>query len=348
MNRENNFTIIHILAALMVITGHQFILLGGEAPSVMGVAIHGLGVRILFLVSGYLVSMSYLRTKSRRGFIWKRLSRLYPALAVCLILSAVIMRFLTSVPEYYWQSAWQYVAHNLELRPKFDIADVFRDNIYQGTVNGSLWTLPIEVACYLLLIPFLDVYRAIAKKNASLSKLLFLCILVALSIFECYYELNMSGKTAILWATDWYRAVSLLIYFIIGSGFYVMDLKRYCNWQIAVVAVLFLMCVDHALKIFMTPFVAGYTVLCFALADKALFSHTLENRDVCYGLYLYAMPVQQVLIQLLYVRMGLHWSVYFYLILTVIIAWILAEISLKYIEIPCAKISNHILKKLER
>ena len=48
MDRENNITMVHISAALLVIVGHMYVLLGMSPPTVMGCEIHGLGVRVLF------------------------------------------------------------------------------------------------------------------------------------------------------------------------------------------------------------------------------------------------------------------------------------------------------------
>lgn len=166
MTRNNNFTIIHILSALLVMLGHQFVIMGQTAPLIFGMQLHTLGVRILFLVSGYLVSMSYCRSTSRRNFLWKRAIKIYPALIVSLIVIVIALRFLTGMDAgIYWNAAARYVIHNVQMRPKFDVADVFYNNTYPITVNGSLWTLPIELACYLLVIPVIDVFRRLNKNK---------------------------------------------------------------------------------------------------------------------------------------------------------------------------------------
>lgn len=337
MTRNNNFTIIHILSALLVMLGHQFDIMGQTAPLIFGMPLHTLGVRILFLVSGYLVSMSYCRSTFRRNFLWKRAIKIYPALIVSLIVTVIALRFLTGMDAgIYWNAAARYVIHNVQMRPKFDVADVFYNNTYPITVNGSLWTLPIELACYLLVIPVIDVFRRLNKKK-YLGAIFYVCILLLLSVFECFYQMYWPQRTAIFWDTDWYKALSLAIWFFIGSGFYAMDLKRYCNWQWAVVSLLVLMCTNGIVKVFLTPFLVSYAVICFALPEKPVFARALEGQEVGYGLYLYGMPVQQLFLQLFFVRAQMEMPVYVYALISIAFTWIIAKISLTMVEEPIAR-----------
>lgn len=102
MNRNNNFTLIHIVAAVMVIYGHQFVLLGLEAPQLFTMPIHNLGVRILFLVSGYLVTTSWYRSDDSITFLKKRIKRLYPPLIVCLLLTVLVLYFISHNKAVYF------------------------------------------------------------------------------------------------------------------------------------------------------------------------------------------------------------------------------------------------------
>jgi len=47
---------------------------------------------------------------------------------------------------------WRFLIHNAMLwRIEYDLPGVFADNAYGGAVNGSLWTLPVELRAYLYL-----------------------------------------------------------------------------------------------------------------------------------------------------------------------------------------------------
>lgn len=54
-----------------------------------------------------------------------------------------------STGDYFSSSdSWRYLM-NAILRPVFALPGVFQDAPYVGSVNGSLWTLPVEFFCYL-------------------------------------------------------------------------------------------------------------------------------------------------------------------------------------------------------
>lgn len=331
MNRNNNFTMIHIMAAIMVIIGHQFVLTGSTPPFILGHDIHGLGVRILFSVSGYLVSTSFIRTNSIKHYLKKRVSRLFPPLILCLLVTIIVLRFVTTSPDAYWKSAVTYFFHNIELRPKFDIVGVFADNPYPIGVNGSLWTLPIEFACYLSLIPVLFIVELLRKKNgiavARLTLLLLLCTLSGIDIWRVFYT---NGITAIFWDTDWFNGVLLSIWFYCGvfAGYLP---SRFINWQIGVVAVILHSCLSPSIRYVLMPYIISYLVFSFAFAEKPLFNNTFK-RDICYGLYLYAFPVQQLLCHFLLAN-GNSVPIGVLLIAASIIIWALAEASYYLIEI---------------
>lgn len=337
MGRENNITMVHISAALLVIVGHMYVLLGMSPPTVMGCEIHGLGVRVLFLISGYLVTMSYLKTKKASSFLRKRILRLYPPLLVCLLISVLVLSNISTAPEFYWDSARRYIINNLEMRPKFDLAGVFDNNPYPVGVNGSLWTLPIEIVCYLLVIPITKIYVSIEKKSNTISKVMLVVALICLSVFDIYKQINLNGLMLIFWDTDWYNAISLFIYFFIGMIFYLFDLRKICNFQVAMVVSIIFMCLSGSIKAFLIPYIIGYDVMCFALADKPKFK-SLFKRDICYGLYLYAFPVQQLLIYIFKIKYNINISISVFLAISVLVIWTLAEISFRFVERPVTKI----------
>lgn len=343
MNRENNFTIIHIFGALLVIIGHQYVLMGLGTPTIMGWAPHTVGVRVLFLISGYLVSMSYMRKHSRKEYLIKRISRLYPGLIVCLLITILGLYFFSTKPEMYWASAKLYLLSNLAMRPVFALTGVFESNI-APSVNGSLWTLPVELICYIILIPILDIFKAVEKRNAAFAKIGFLVILVSLSIFLCYYETNMAGKILVFWGTDLYSLLPLLLWFLIGCGYYILDLKKYCNLQLACVIALFFFLFTGTLRNLMLPYVWGYLVMSFALTKNPIFARAVKH-DVCYGLYLFSFPVQQMLLAVLESRPGINVTIC--IALTIAITWVLAEITYRFIEIPAANATNKLLNQLK-
>ncbi len=165
--RNNNITLLRLLAASAVFWGHCFDLVLGpgqihqDAPSQVirlidahrgGTA--GIGVGLFFVLSGLLVTRSYLNRGSLIDFAVARALRIYPLLIVTVLVSAILLGpfvSILSVSEYFESSIpYRYVLSNGSLwQLVHHLPGVFDENPFRG-VNGSLWTLPIEVSLYVV------------------------------------------------------------------------------------------------------------------------------------------------------------------------------------------------------
>ena len=162
-DRRNNFDALRLGAALAVVLTHAFLLgegrididplmwlTGGQCP--LGVA----GVFVFFTISGYLVTASFEATGSAPVFLAKRALRIYPGLAFCLaILALVLGPAVTSLPlgAYFADpSSYGYVAANLAMQIDWnDLPGVrFSDFAAGHVIDGPLWSLPCEVVMYLM------------------------------------------------------------------------------------------------------------------------------------------------------------------------------------------------------
>lgn len=156
--RDNNLNLIRIVAASAVLVSHAFALTSGEELSEpfrisTGLSLGQFAVAIFFGMSGLLIARSFDRRQSFAHFVSARFLRLWPALAVVLVLTAfvlgVVMTSLT-VGEYLRSAqTLAYVPRNLSLVLRNDsLPGVFTQNPYGAATNGSLWSLFYEVACY--------------------------------------------------------------------------------------------------------------------------------------------------------------------------------------------------------
>lgn len=106
------------------------------------------GVPIFFIVSGFLVSRSLERSSSLASFYRKRALRIYPALLVCLVVSIGIAAVFTTLP---WASP-QFFAW---LAAQVTIVQFYNPDFLRGfglgVLNGSLWTIPVELQFYIVL-----------------------------------------------------------------------------------------------------------------------------------------------------------------------------------------------------
>ena len=343
MNRYNNFTFIHMVAAFLVLLGHQFVLTGNSPPLILGIDANGLGVRILFLVSGYLVSGSYIRTKKRGIYFAKRIIRLYPPLIVCLILTVLCLFPFSDNKQYYWLSAKDYFLFNLRMYPKFDLAGVFIHNPYSVSINGSLWTLPIELACYILLVPFIDIFNLVDRHNKIAASCILVALLAGLMIYTIILSISSQQTQAIFYGTDWHAAIKLILFFLIGATIYLLKLERYFQWQIALVGTMIYLGTNGIIRLALMPIIVCYNVMSFGFAEKPLFVNTFK-KDICYGLYLFGFPAQQLMIYF-FSQNGKPLQVYPLFFYSLIVSWILAELTNRLIENPITRVTDKLIKK---
>jgi peptidoglycan/LPS O-acetylase OafA/YrhL len=192
-HRFTNFDTIRLIAAASVIFSHAFLIADGNEKNepferFTGAIIGIHGVFVFLIISGFLVTQSLKNSFSLRHFAWKRLLRIYPALAACAIVSAfAIAPFFSelSLREYLWSfSGMKYVVKVLLLYDVYEIHSVkFYDQEIQHlgySVNGSLWTIASELYCYLIL--FFLAALDLVKIRIALFGLFTGSVLLALSL----------------------------------------------------------------------------------------------------------------------------------------------------------------------
>lgn len=154
--KSENLQLIRFIAAIAVIYSHSFPLSGTAARDWLGNLTDGkldfgaLSVSIFFLASGFLIAKSVEKRKGK-GFFRARSIKIFPALFflnICVILLGTM--FTTySVQEYIFHPGTRKYLLNTVLVPVHNLPGVFTDNAYLPTVNGALWTLPVEFLCYI-------------------------------------------------------------------------------------------------------------------------------------------------------------------------------------------------------
>ena len=101
---QNNFDAIRMLAALLVIYGHSYPLLGVAGPGWLGSSVQTVGVKIFFCISGFLIAKSWFGDGNVERYLLKRSLRIFPGLflnvlVVCLIIGPLVTNL--SLIEYF-------------------------------------------------------------------------------------------------------------------------------------------------------------------------------------------------------------------------------------------------------
>ncbi|MBI0330467.1 acyltransferase family protein [Burkholderia plantarii] len=184
---NNNFELLRLIAASVVIVGHAHNL-AGDTSGRDFVLEHfrfdysgGLAVKFFFLLSGLVVTNSLLANPSLRRFAAARIARIFPALIVVILLTTYVMGpLLTTLPVGTYLGSHEtllYVWQNLKLHSNYVLPGVCGNAPEKG-VNGAIWTIPVECFCYLALAAVSLVGLARNRVLFSLACVAFIAVLM--------------------------------------------------------------------------------------------------------------------------------------------------------------------------
>jgi peptidoglycan/LPS O-acetylase OafA/YrhL len=161
----HSFDVLRIVAASLVVFSHSFIIAEGvetnePAQRLVGEILGIYGVFIFFMLSGFMVSDSAVRTGDLLRFAIKRAARIVPLFVICnvFVLAFVCPPFADqgAISLLSHRSAWSELAKVLTFRtdvfylPQVSFyAPMEGDPYLQHVANGVLWTIRLELTCYI-------------------------------------------------------------------------------------------------------------------------------------------------------------------------------------------------------
>ncbi len=326
---SEHYDLLRVVAALLVLIGHQNALTGLPEPEFLGISTWGgLGVAIFFSLSGYLVSASWQRDPHLGRYLVRRALRLMPGLAGVVLLSTLIlgplMSSLTLVEYFSHPETWHYL-RNLALNVRFALPGVFVDLPFARVTNGSLWTLPMEVGCYLglalLLLPL----------PSRLGGRFLWLVAATLWLLDVAVPTNAAW---IVYSTNWRIALHFAVSFALGAALRLSPPRGFAPvpWAVAAMVVLIFTSDSHLGRVLSTVCVP-LAVIGIARISGAPSRWLARRGDLSYGLYLYAFPLQQGI-----VASGLHersrWGA---LAIAIAATGVAATISWRFIESPALR-----------
>ena len=291
--RNNNFDALRIAAAIAVIFGHACVLLGHpeSTPVVFGLPVEQLGVAVFFVISGYLIVGSWQRTRSLPQYFTSRILRIVPGLIAVTVLAAFVVGPLVTVldPSAYFSSSATYsYLRNALLVPNYRLPGVFADNPYPVAVNGSLWTLPAEFACYLL-VPVIGWLRG------RLQVVGWALFAIASALVTIAFHFEFFGARV--------ESAALMWVFFAGGAIarLTLDRERFRLDIASIIIIIWMTVVGFFPQygVYASWLALPYCVLAIGVQSTPVVHRASRFGDLSYGLYLWAFPVQQAVVHFL-------------------------------------------------
>ena len=301
--RSNNFDFLRLSLAILVIFSHSFALgLGSELTEPFRIFSHGqttggaIAVNCFFIMSGYLIAASFLRSSNWRSYLGKRVRRIYPGFIAAMLLCMFVIVPISggalsgSAPV---GRLLNFIGHTLWLRES-TYSGVFQLNRYPSVINGSIWSIPFEFWCYIGVM-ILGLRGLLSRRKLMLS---LFAVSVLVSIAFQVFQLKISGSIFGLvfgYPPFWARLIPL---FLAGTLFYLYKDKIRYNVRGALLcgAVLVTSCFVPFAFGAVFPFAGGYLVFWFAFNKSIRLYNVGKLGDFSYGTYLYAFPLQQLIV----------------------------------------------------
>lgn len=352
VDHNNHFNVFRLLFALQVVYMHTSHWL--ELPK-GGVMFDFLalfpGVPLFFMVSGFLITDSYLNSTSIKSYAVKRGLRIYPALALNILILEFAM-YVGGNMSGSTISLFQYIGYLFayistaaagigSTMAGFKGAELFNNaGFFHDYPSGVLWTLTVELSFYVLL-PMVLFFQNSKVRNTLLILLFLVAIFISSQASKEFYE---SSKFHIL------LSISVLPYvWIFGIGvfmrLYWVQIKKYfIGYGLYWFGLYLAYCVVMTYAFGgLGNYKTGLSIetiiqtilMAFAMFSMAFsFTHIKINRkiDLSYSTYLYHMLFVQILI-----GFGITGSAYLYIVvLTATLA--VAYLSWTYVEKPMLKL----------
>lgn len=343
-HRHNSINALRLILAFVVLFSHSTQDIAAEGIGTTGfeVDLGTIAVDGFFALSGYLILGSFLSSRSVVVYLWRRCLRILPGFWVCLLVSALVLGPLTALfsghyAGYAWtgsDSAVSFMWNNsLLMVRQFYIDGGFGDI----PVNGSLHTLFYEFLCYLAVAGagVLGLYRLHRKKVGILLLGGWLVILISALALPTLIEGHPARSLLMRYGSM----------FLFGALVYLFaDRVRLRPVGYVAAVVLFATAFGTAATIGGERGLVVYTLVappCVAYLVLGLGASTKlasigSKRDLSYGLYVYAWPIQALLLVL--GAADWWWPAFLAAILALSLG--LAYLSWTWIEAPALRLKS--------
>jgi len=288
---KNNFNLLRFFAAIQVFVSHYVwhfqVNFNGVDKILYKYFSSFSGVPIFFFISGFLIYNSFTKLKianykkKLKIFFYNRFLRIYPGLTVCFIFSFSLLL-----------ASGYLVNKNININNLliWIISQITIIQFYNpfwlreygtGVLNGSLWTIPVEIQFYFL-IPFIYIF--------SKKKKLFLTILIFFILLNLILPADRTTMLSKIYHNTFLTHVYIfLIGCLLASSRSIV--KYILNLNLFLIIITYIMFLQfntlpiiHQMLLFMIVIKIGFM-------NYKNINKFFNKNDLSYGIYLYHMPL---------------------------------------------------------
>ncbi len=334
--KSSGFDYLRISLAIGIIGWHTVVTAYGagvQAQALSGPwrALPAVIVPMFFALSGFLVASS-LGRNSIPAFLGLRALRILPGLAIEICVSALVLGpLLTTMPlrEYFADPRFGSYLLSMLGDMHYFLPGLFADNPFPHYVNAQLWTIPLELGCYV----GLAIGTAIGLCRAPGT-----VVCTVLTLYAVWAaDAVLNGRE---WAVGSTAPAHVLpLCFLAGVTLHALRERVVASVRLGLIALgLALLALDIPGCDYLIPFPVAYATVTLGLLNPRRWGLVAWG-DYSYGVYIYGFPIEQVA-----ASGGVFHSWFMVLVLSLPVILGLAMLSWHLIEKPALGLRHHLSK----
>lgn len=295
--QKNNIGVLRLVLASLVIFGHAPEMIDGNRAREPLYALTGhltlgiLAVDGFFLLSGFLIAQSMVRSSSVWTYLWRRVLRIYPAFALAYLLCVFLLGPIVGARP--WEHLPETFSRLLTLTMPMSYPGEL-PGLPVSDLNGSMWTIAYEFRCYLL-VAALGVSGLLARRSLILAltaATLLSAALVTIPAIQEPAERVFAVTGLDISATITTRLVSIFLLGVSAQLYWPEISARLSGRMAAILTAAGVVCMFVPNSAPLVVVLCGVGLLWLAMKADLGRLQTINDRwDISYGLYLYAWPI---------------------------------------------------------